>query len=169
MAPLQPEIRQKPDGQRGPGKLQPSPRGTLIWWLVMIGIMVWNIVTFWPKASLEVTIPYTTFLDQVRSENVANVHVTGDQITGAFVKPFRWPEATRSIPFAQSEGTLESKPQVSASPGTTKAQTRSAPESKPAAEVSPRASKPQSQSAAETEAPVKASPGATKGVVRRGN
>ncbi len=152
--PLQPEMREKPDGQRGTGKLQHSPRGALIWWLVMAGLMAWNVVTFWPKTNPEVTLPYTTFLDQVRSDNVAKVQVTGDEITGTFIKAFRWPEAAPSTPPAQSPETVESKPPVTASPGATKPQSPGA--------ASPETQKAQSQSAAKTKASVKAASGAAK-------
>jgi cell division protease FtsH len=33
----------------------------------MLGLVVWNLISFWPKTSSEVTIPYATFLDQVCS------------------------------------------------------------------------------------------------------
>jgi cell division protease FtsH len=153
MAPLKPEIRQKSDGQHGPGKPQPSPRGALIWWLVMFGLLAWNVVTFWPKTNPEVTLPYTTFLDQVRSDNVAKVQVTGDQITGTFIKAFRFPEAS-AIPPAHSPESGESKPPVTGSPGITKPQTPGV--------ASSESQKAPSPSATETRAPVKVSPGTAK-------
>ena len=33
----------------------------------MLGLVVWNLISFWPKTSSEVTLPYATFLDQVCS------------------------------------------------------------------------------------------------------
>jgi cell division protease FtsH len=53
----------------------------------------------WPTARAEVDIPYTAFLAQVRADNIASIHIAGDQITGTFVKPLLWPP---SIPTAAS-------------------------------------------------------------------
>jgi cell division protease FtsH len=44
-----------------------------------------------PHASATQTIPYSTFLAQVRAGNVSAVHITGDQISGSFVKPYAEP------------------------------------------------------------------------------
>jgi cell division protease FtsH len=130
MAPLQPDTRQNSDGQQNPRKPQPSPMTLLFWWLVMLGLIVWNIMTFWPKANPEVTIPYSTFLDQVRSDNVAKIHITEDRITGDFVKPFQWPKAATSVPQAKSKNPSESNPPAAASSEAAKAPPQSSQESK---------------------------------------
>ncbi len=75
----------------------------------MIGLVVWNIISYWPKTSSEAAIPYTTFLDQVRSDNVAKIHIAGDQITGSFVKPFEWPKDAPSTPSPKSQSATESR------------------------------------------------------------
>ncbi len=72
---------------------QPATRSLLLWWLIFMGLLAWNVLSFWPKSHPEVTIPYTTFLAQVRADNVAKVHIDGDEITGLFVKPILWPPA----------------------------------------------------------------------------
>ena len=46
---------------------------------------------FMPHPGAPQTIPYSSFLGQVRAGNVAAVHVAGDQISGAFVKPYAEP------------------------------------------------------------------------------
>ncbi len=74
--------------QGGPG----SWRDLITWGLILIGLMAWNIITLWPKAHPEVDIPYTTFLAQARTGNIASVHIVGGEITGSFVKPLLWPE-----------------------------------------------------------------------------
>jgi cell division protease FtsH len=85
-----PQQQKKPAQQPGPS---PSPwRDLIIWVLIPIFLIIWNVVALWPKAHPEVTIPYTVFLAQVRSDNVAKVHVVGDAITGSFVKALAWPE-----------------------------------------------------------------------------
>jgi cell division protease FtsH len=113
----------KQNGRQGPGGKRPSPYTMLFWWLVMMGLVAWNMIAFWPKTSSQVTLPYTTFLDQVKSDNIAKVHISGDQITGTFVKPFEWPKAAPSTQPAKSQGTPESKPPAKESPATTQPQT----------------------------------------------
>jgi cell division protease FtsH len=82
--------------------------------------MVWNVWMFLPKSRPEVTIPYTTFLGQVRADNVAEVNIAGDEITGSFVKPFLWPQPT-------PEATPVASPQPTASPAATLASVGSSP------------------------------------------
>lgn len=74
----------------------PFRRGNLIWWLVFIVLLVWNLMAFWPAGQAEVDVPYTTFLAQVRAGNVAEVRIQGDEITGSFLNPFQWPQPTPS-------------------------------------------------------------------------
>ena len=91
---------QGPPPQPGP----PAPRWPqiILWVLIPIALIVWNIVALWPKAHPEVTLPYSAFLAQVRASNVAMVHIAGDQITGSFIKSIRWPaakqETTAAVP-----------------------------------------------------------------------
>jgi cell division protease FtsH len=77
-------------------------RANAWWWAVLLGLLIWNTIAFWPAARPEVPIPYTTFLEQIRADNVASVHIVGDAITGAFVKPFHWPPATSPTKAATS-------------------------------------------------------------------
>ena len=56
----------------------------------MLLLVVWNIFTF-PHPAVQVTIPYSTLLAQIRAGNVTSVHVTGDDVTGTFRKPFTPP------------------------------------------------------------------------------
>ncbi len=110
--------QQPPQGQ--PQKPPPSRRSVLIWWLVMLALMIWNIMTFWPKEHPEVEIPYTTFLAQVRADNVSKVQISGDEIKGSFVKAFQWPPAAE--PKSATTATQETatsqaaKPNSAASP-----------------------------------------------------
>ncbi len=88
----------------------------------MMALLAWNLISFWPKTSTDVTLPYTTFLDQVRSDNVVQVHIVEDQITGLFVKPLAWPQPGPSTSTAQQQSASESQPPVKSAPGETKAQ-----------------------------------------------
>jgi cell division protease FtsH len=68
----------------------------------MIFFSVWYIAVLRPKAHPAVNIPYTAFLAQVQSGNVANIRIVGDAITGSLVKPVPLPvskdESTASAP-----------------------------------------------------------------------
>jgi cell division protease FtsH len=77
------------------------------WWLVLLAMLAWNAVLFWPKSQPQVSIPYSIFLAQVRAGNVASVHIVGDKITGVFVAPISWPEPTPS-----AGPTTEASPQA---------------------------------------------------------
>lgn len=74
-----------------------KPRTGWIWLLVLLGLMIWNVFTFLPKSRPEVTIPYTTFLQQVRADNVASVQIAGSQITGKFAHAILWPQPAAGI------------------------------------------------------------------------
>jgi cell division protease FtsH len=65
-----------------------GPPNPLLWWVILATAALWYIFLFWPRNQPEVTIPYTVFLAQVRSDNVSRVRIVGDRITGSFVKPF---------------------------------------------------------------------------------
>ena len=66
------------------------------WWVLMLALLAWNVWTFRPTGSAPVNLPYSTFLDQVRSGNVTNVEIAGDQITGQFAQPIAWPTPAAS-------------------------------------------------------------------------
>jgi cell division protease FtsH len=101
--------------QKGPQQQQ-MPRVALFWWIVLIALLIWNIMTFWPRTHpIEVDIPYTAFLAQVRMDNVARVRISGDKIIGSVVKPFLWPQTTSTSnpsaspqPKASQPGSLQS-------------------------------------------------------------
>jgi cell division protease FtsH len=56
--------------------------------------MAWNLWSFLPKPTPEVSLPYTAFVAQVNDGNVSNVRIVGEAISGRFVHPISWPEAT---------------------------------------------------------------------------
>jgi cell division protease FtsH len=80
---------QKPD-QNQEKKFGISP----IWWIIMIGLLIWNLFTYVPRSSPEVQIPYTTFIDQINAGNIKDVQISGNQITGDFASSFLWPVTT---------------------------------------------------------------------------
>src|SRR5262245_23012826 len=89
-----------------------------LWWLTMLALLGWNVMAFWPTGYPEVTIPYTTFLAQVRTNNVARVHMVGDSITGRFVQPFSWPPV---VPAPSASGAAAPQAPSTAPPPTGKA------------------------------------------------
>jgi cell division protease FtsH len=85
-----------PRPPQSPQSPQP-PRGLSFLWLIWLGLIVWNVMTFWPRPHPEARIPYTTFLAQVRANNVAKVGIADDEISGSFVKPFVWPQPASGV------------------------------------------------------------------------
>jgi cell division protease FtsH len=85
--------RQRKNAQQSRGP-QPTPMNMFIVWLIFFALLVWNFVVWWPTNQPEITIPYSTFLDQVRADNVTKVLIVGDEITGSFAKPLSWPKPT---------------------------------------------------------------------------
>jgi cell division protease FtsH len=88
------ERNQRQDKSNGRQQLPPN---LWFWWLIFAALLAWNLFAWWPsQSSTTVTIPYSTFLTQVRTNNVAKVHIVGDDISGGFVKPLLWPEAKQT-------------------------------------------------------------------------
>jgi cell division protease FtsH len=74
----------------------PDQRSIWTWWVVSIVILlIWNILTF-PRPVTQVTIAYSTLLAQIRAGNVTSVHVTGDDVSGTFRRPFAPPSPAPS-------------------------------------------------------------------------
>ncbi len=119
-APAGPQRQKGSPPQAGP---PPSPwREAIIWVLIPLVLIIWNIVALWPKAHPEAKISYSAFLAQVQANNVAKVRIVGDEINGSFVKPIQWPESI--------EGTTPPVPSNSKSPPKTQLP---APQSSPVA------------------------------------
>jgi hypothetical protein len=74
-----------------PPEQPPTPRAFLVWLSVMIILIIWNVLAFWPKQNLRVRLPYNAFLAQVRTGNVAEVSLSEDEIAGTFRNPVEWP------------------------------------------------------------------------------
>jgi cell division protease FtsH len=63
-------------------------------WLILLGLLLWNLTTFLPRGRPEVELPYTAFIAQVKAGNVTDVEIRGPEITGALRAPLLWPPAT---------------------------------------------------------------------------
>jgi hypothetical protein len=108
-----------------------TPRALWGWWLVLLALLVWNAVTFFPALRPEVSIPYATLLAQVRTGNVATVRIVGEAIRGSFVKPVPWPPPTPAGPPSPASGAPAPQPPnqpAAASPATYTAFTTTFPQ-----------------------------------------
>jgi cell division protease FtsH len=106
--------KRDPQQKKGLSQQQGTPPSfwqSVIGLLIPLVLIVWNIVTLLPKVHPEVTIPYTAFLAQVRASNVSKVHISGDAITGSFVKPI-------PRPASKQEGTASAPPNSKTAPTT---------------------------------------------------
>lgn len=72
----------------------PRPRIPLFWWVVIIGLLIWNALSYFASAPAQLEIPYSTFIDQVRAGNISFVTIAGNEITGNFTHPLTWPQIT---------------------------------------------------------------------------
>jgi len=97
---------------------EPQPN-LWFWWLIFAALLAWNLFAWWPAQSSTVNIPYSTFLTQVRADNIAKVHIVADDISGEFVKPLLWPEpkqksrpVTPNPSHASASSAASSQPRV---------------------------------------------------------
>ncbi len=58
-----------------------------LWWLILLALIIWNLVTFWPQSQPEAELSYSGFLDQVMQNHVASVTIHESQIKGEFSEP----------------------------------------------------------------------------------
>ncbi len=101
MFPQQNKPQQSDQNQRNPNQNN-KPRISPFWWLVFLALLIWNIIAFIPHGNSAAQIPYSTFLEQVKSGNVTSVQISGDQISGNFARPFTWSAAGTALPPAST-------------------------------------------------------------------
>jgi cell division protease FtsH len=95
---MNPPLRQPPGDPKRPQP--PASQGPWLWLVMLAVVAAWDLFLFWPQPKGRAKIPYSTFLAQIRAENVSKVRIMGASITGTFVKPLEWPEPK---PAAQPE------------------------------------------------------------------
>jgi cell division protease FtsH len=71
------------ESQKPPQKPGINP----IWWVVMLALIVWNVYAFWPRTQSEVSIPYSSFVSQVKDDHVQSVNINGSSIKGELKSP----------------------------------------------------------------------------------
>ncbi len=82
----------EPQRKKPEPKLQIS-QSLWFWWFASAALLVWSLFNLWTGPPSEVAdIPYSTFLEQIRADNVSKVHLIADTITGTLAKPLLWPK-----------------------------------------------------------------------------
>jgi cell division protease FtsH len=89
---------------------KPPQRSSLnpIWWVIMVGLLAWNVYAFWPHSQAQITLPYSSFIAQVKDDHVKSVNISGSSIKGEFTQP-----------MAGSELMLPSSPVAGSTVGST--------------------------------------------------
>jgi hypothetical protein len=75
-----------------------------VWWLVLIGLVVWNVSSLRQTAQPQADIPYSLFLTQVHNGNVVSITLNGDQITGPLAQAIIWPRPTATASASAAAG-----------------------------------------------------------------
>lgn len=94
-------------GPQGPGGVPPRPKISPVWWIILIGLLIWNAFILWGPSAKQAPLPYTEFVQQVQADNVKRVQIKGDAITGELVKPLSlaYVEAVSGITTTTTGGT----------------------------------------------------------------
>jgi cell division protease FtsH len=58
-----------------------------IWWVIMLGLLAWNVYAFWPRSATQISLPYSSFINQVKADHVSAVQISGSSIKGSFTQP----------------------------------------------------------------------------------
>jgi len=74
--------------QQGPQKINLS----WVWWVILLGLIAWNVIGLLPRDTASAAIPYSTFLREVREGNVSRVTISGTEISGEFEEEVLLPE-----------------------------------------------------------------------------
>jgi cell division protease FtsH len=117
-------------------------------WLILLGLLLWNLMTFLPRTRPEVALPYTAFVGQVKAGNVSEVEIRGPKITGKLRTPLLWPPA-KAAPAPAPPAKAAPAPAPSTTPPA-------------AAAASPAPSTAPSAAAAVSPAPSAGTPGPTR-------
>lgn len=87
---MEPSTGQSGQGDKGRSQFK-LPSLPLWLWLFLILLTVgWNIWSFTPHEAQPANLPYSTFLEQVRGGNVAQVEMVGEEVRGEFKEAIPW-------------------------------------------------------------------------------
>jgi cell division protease FtsH len=94
------------------------PRISIFWWIVILGLLIWNVIAFWPQSQVSVDLPYTEFIKQVSANNVTSVTIQGSDISGDFKNSIEWAQPTQVGLSTGSQATagVTAEPTAAASP-----------------------------------------------------
>ncbi|HBY95253.1 MAG TPA: cell division protein FtsH [Chloroflexi bacterium] len=95
-------------------QLQAGCRNNLIWVVLLIALLAWNLWSYYPRSVPRVELPYSVFINQVEAGNVAEVKIVGQTVTGTFHKPVPWSAAQAA---AANPGRLPNQPVPTPAPG----------------------------------------------------
>jgi cell division protease FtsH len=91
------------------------PHLSPFWWIVLIVLLIWNGLGLLGQGTSKASIPYTTFIQQVKAGNITSVQIQGNQITGGFAEPFMWPHpspASTAAAGSSTPGSPQATPQT---------------------------------------------------------
>ncbi|MEZ4865230.1 MAG: ATP-dependent zinc metalloprotease FtsH [Caldilineaceae bacterium] len=90
----------------------------IIQWIVLLVLVIWSLNTLLPTGSGPIVeLPYSTFLEQIRTGNVKEVNIDGSQIKGSLNQAILWPPTpTPTATVAASQPTAVATP-ATALPG----------------------------------------------------
>ena len=71
--------------------------------------MIWNVWSFLPKQTLQLALPYSSFVGQVAGGNVSQVRIVRDDITGTLVQAIVWPEPAKAKADATKAGGIQAR------------------------------------------------------------
>ncbi len=60
------------ESQKPPQKTGINP----IWWVVMLALIAWNVYAFWPRTQPQISLPYSSFVTQVKVDHVQAVQIS---------------------------------------------------------------------------------------------
>ncbi|MGO9268425.1 MAG: ATP-dependent zinc metalloprotease FtsH [Candidatus Binataceae bacterium] len=106
--------------EKSPPRRAQPPQGLWLWWLISSVLLAWSLFTLRPGPAPDFAdIPYSTFQDEVRRDNVAQVQIAGDTISGVFREPLLWPRAEQTVeakaPGSAGKSTTAASPSPAAS------------------------------------------------------
>lgn len=103
-----------------PGR-EPPTGAAAFWWVTLALLLAWNalpsLVDNTPRIA---KIPYSTFIEQVQQNNVAQVGIQGSEIAGTLKTPRDWMHGSGRLTTAPAKGaqTPPAKPASTAGPNT---------------------------------------------------
>ena len=74
--------------------IQEKPKIHWIWWIIAVGLLIWNFLSFLPKSRPEISHPLQHFYPAGHTGNVTSVHISGSEITGKFANAILDPLST---------------------------------------------------------------------------